>query len=183
MKSLKESIYNRRSPRSFSSAQIPEEIINQLFDAARWAPSSMNEQPWLYLFAYNGTDKFDKILESLVPFNKQWAKNASVLVVSMARKNSLYNGKPNKYYLYDTGSANQNLLLAAFDYDIYGHPMGGFDSETLIKNFNIPNDIEPVTVIALGYLDSPHKLPEDLRNREIAQRERRPIKDIIVESF
>jgi hypothetical protein len=73
--------------------------------------------------------------------------------------------------------------LAAFDYDIYGHPMGGFDSETLIKNFNIPNDIEPVTVIALGYLDSPDKLPEDLRNREIAQRERRPIKDIIVESF
>jgi len=183
MKSITEAIYNRRSPRSYSDKKIPENVLLELFEAARWAPSSMNEQPWLYLYAYNGTEKFNKILDSLVPFNKQWAKNASVLVVSLAKKTFDYNNKENKYYFYDAGSANQNLLLAAFNSDIYGHPMGGFESSILVNNFNIPTNIEPVCVISLGYLDSPDKLPEDLRTREIAERQRRPIEEFVIQGW
>lgn len=183
MKSLKEAIYNRRSPRSYSTEHIPINLLEEIFDAARWAPSSMNEQPWLYLYAYNGTEKFNKILDSLVPFNQQWAKNANVLVISMAKKTFDYKGKDNKYYMYDVGSANQNLLLSAFDNNIYGHPMGGFNEAKLIEYFNIPKNIEPVCIISLGYLDSPDKLPEDLKTRELAERKRKSLTEIIVPGF
>lgn len=183
MKSIDELIFGRKSPRSFSDKEISEELLLKMLDAARWAPSSMNEQPWLYMYALRGTEKFEKILKSLVPFNIQWAKNASALVVSFASKNSSYNNQPNKYYAYDTGSANQNLLLYAYSHDVYGHPMGGFIADTLIQEFNVPSDIEPICVIALGYLDSPDKLSEDLKKREIAPRVRKQLNEIIVDKF
>jgi nitroreductase len=183
MKNLTEAIYNRRSIRSYSNKQISEDLLKQIFDTARWAPSSMNEQPWLYLYAYNGTEKFKKILDSLAPFNQQWAKNASVLVLSMAKKTFEYKGKENRYYMYDVGSANQNLLLAAYANNIQGHPMGGFETKKIIESFNIPDNIEPVCIISLGYADSPDKLPQDLKERELAERKRKPLNEIIVDSF
>ncbi len=183
MKNIDEIIFGRKSPRSFSEKELSEELLLKILDAARWAPSSMNEQPWLYMYALRGSENFNKILDALVPFNIQWAKNASALLVSFARKNSSYNNQPNKYYAYDTGSANQNLLLYAFSYDVYGHVMGGFNPEVIVKEFNVPADIEPICVIALGYLDSPDKLPEDLKKREVAERVRKPLNEIIIDKF
>ncbi len=164
----------RWSARAFTSQPIAEATLMTLLEAASWAPSSMNEQPWVYLFAHKGEVAFDLMVDCLLPGN-HWAKNAPLMLLSLARKTFLANGKLNRHALHDVGAANAQLLLQAADMDIYGHQMGGFDMDKTLRTLQIPDDLEPVCFIALGYLDEPSTLDEPLRSRELMPRSRRPV--------
>jgi nitroreductase len=172
-------VKNRWSARSFSPRQIDKDILYTLFEAATWAASSNNEQPWQYLYAYNGTEAFDKIWACLMSGNQPWAKNASVLVISIARKTFLADGKPNKHARYDVGAANATLMLEATKHQIYGHQMGGFYADKIIETFSLTEDQDPVVVIALGYLDDADKLDEPFKTRELTPRTRKPLAEVI----
>jgi len=167
-------IRDRWSARAFSAQPIPQHELMTLLEAASWASSSMNEQPWVYLYAHRGEEAFNRMYECLMPGNR-WADGAAVMLLSLARKNHAANGKPNRYAMHDVGAANTTLLLQAASMEIYGHMMGGFDMHKAIEAFQIPEDLEVVCFIALGYLDEPEKLEEPFRTREVMPRNRMPI--------
>ncbi len=173
-------IQKRWSARSFSEKVISEHDLYSLFEAASWASSSMNEQPWLFWYAQkNNPSAFKKFSDCLLPGNKTWAEKADVLVLNLASKNFEKNGALNRHYLHDCGAANTTLLLQAASLDIYGHMMGGFDMNKTIETFNIPDYLEPNCFIALGYLDEPTKLDEPFLTREITPRTRKPLTSFI----
>ncbi|MDP4685618.1 MAG: nitroreductase family protein, partial [Salibacteraceae bacterium] len=126
-------ITKRWSARSFAEKPISESELNTLIEAASWAASSMNEQPWHYLIAKKGSASFQKMVDCLMAGNQPWAKNASVLLLSLARKNFASNGKPNRHAMHDVGAANTTLLLQAANMDIYGHMMGGYHHDATIE--------------------------------------------------
>ncbi len=169
-----EFIRQRWSARAFSPQPIPQHEVMTLLEASAWAPSSMNEQPWVYLYAHKGEEAFDRMAECLLPGNR-WAKNAPLMLLSLARKTFAANGKLNRHALHDVGAANANLLLQAAAMDIFGHQMGGFDWDKTIESFSIPENMEPVCFIALGYLDEPDTLEEPFRTREVTPRTRKPL--------
>jgi nitroreductase len=166
-------IENRRSRRAYSPKLIEEEKISSLFEAARWAPSSMNEQPWAYIYATKDQPElFNKILDTLNESNRAWAKEAPLLIVSMARKTHIRNGAVNGAARYDVGAANALLSLQATHFGLNVHQMGGYDRTKAIANLNIPETHETLVVIAVGYLGDSSNLPEPLKLRENALRER-----------
>ncbi len=168
-------LLKRWSTLSFSEKPIKEKDLLCLFEAASWAASSMNEQPWEYLYAFKGTPAFEKMWNCLLEGNKTWSKNASVMIISLAKKNLSRNNQPNRHAMYDTGAANTNLILQAASSDIYGHQIGGFDMEKTKTDFAINNEYEIACFICLGYLDSPDKLEEKHKIRETSQRKRKHI--------
>ncbi len=174
-------ILERWSARSFSDKPIEQQELDTIFEAASWAPSSMNEQPWMYVYAVKGTPMFDKMADTLMAGNQPWAKNAAVLIASLARKNHANNGMTNKYNWYDTGSANQNLLLQAASIGILGHVMGGFHRAQAEELLDLPEEIELVCFIALGYNAPADDLEEPFRSRELTPRNRNPISAFVFE--
>lgn len=172
-------ISKRWSPRNFNSHPIPESDLAAIFESASWAFSSMNYQPWRYIYAHKSDENnFRLMLDCLVPFNQEWAKSSSVLILSLAKK-KYDDGKLNFYALHDVGAANATLALQAQSMGIYTHVMGGFDKAKTIESLNIESDeYEPVAFIALGYLDSPEKLNASLLKREIAPRKRKAVSEI-----
>lgn len=166
-------IQNRKSRRAYSNKPIEAEKIKSLFEAAKWAPSSMNDQPWTYVYATKDqTELWNRIFVSLNESNRVWAKDAPLLIVSLARKYFSANGKTNGTAKYDLGAANAFLTLQATALSLNVHQMGGFDHETLISNLNIPGDYELGVILAIGYLGDAGTLPENLRQRELAPRVR-----------
>lgn len=165
----------RWSARSFSDEAISTNAINTIFEAAHWAPSSMNEQPWAYVYARKGTPMFQAMADVLMAGNHSWAKNANVLIASVARTTHASNGAFNKYALYDTGSANQNLLLQAASMGILGHVMGGFHKAQAEELLALPDGYELVCFIALGYLAPAEGLEEPFLTRETTPRQRKPM--------
>ena len=178
---VSELIRKRWSPRSFDvNRAIAENDLQTLFEAASWAPSSMNEQPWRYIYAHRSDEaNFKRLFDCLAEGNQPWAKNAAVLVVSLARKKFVRNDKPNRHALYDTGGANALLTLQALELGIYVHQMGGFDFEKTAVEFSLPEEVEVACFLALGYLDSPDKLEEPFKTRELGERTRRPLADTL----
>ncbi|MCW5910379.1 MAG: nitroreductase family protein [Cyclobacteriaceae bacterium] len=163
----------RRSKRAFSGKPVSEETIRSLFEAARWAPSSMNAQPWVYVYATKDQPELYKlILDSLNESNKIWAQHAPLLIASLARKNHIGNGATNGAARYDVGAANALLSVQATQAGLIVHQMGGYNKLTLIENLNVPGSLEPVVVIAVGYAGDPDNLGENLKARELAPRER-----------
>ena len=176
-----ELIRNRWSPRAFSDKSVPAEILRSLFEAARWAPSSNNEQPWAYLVATkDDADNFAKMLGVLVEFNANWAKNAPVLALSVAHLKTQREGKPNRVALHDVGSATAQLTFEANSHGLLVHQMAGFDAEKARQTFAIPPDWEPVAAIAVGYPGDPESLSEKLRERELAPRTRKPLSEFVM---
>lgn len=175
---MHEFIKKRRSIRAFSSREISRDDMQEIMEAATWAPSSMNEQPWRYIYAYKGTEGFKRIWDCLVPSNQTWTDDASVLVISIAKKTLARNGKPNRHYMHDTGLANENLIIQAITMDIYAHPMGGFDMDKTVAAFQLTDDDEVVCFIALGYKGDPQQLEEPNRTRETEERSRKSITEI-----
>ncbi|MBX2960874.1 MAG: nitroreductase family protein [Cyclobacteriaceae bacterium] len=168
-----DSIKRRRSLRAYSDMLVAEEKIQSLFEAARWAPSSMNEQPWTYLYATRGQQLFNEILECLNESNIIWAKHAPLLVVSLARKKLLRNGLPNGSARYDLGAANAFLSLQATELGLNVHQMGGYNKEKLVESLGIPTEeYELGVVMAIGYPGDSEMLPENLKQRELAPRSR-----------
>jgi nitroreductase len=174
-------IKNRWSPRAFAEKRVPAEVLRALFEAARWAPSSNNEQPWAYLVATkDDAENFAKMLAVLVEFNANWAKQAPVLALSVAHVKMQRDGKPNRVALHDVGSATSQLTFEANSRGLLVHQMAGFDTERARQTFAIPPDWEPVAAIALGYPGDPESLPEKLRERELAPRARKPLSEFVM---
>lgn len=171
-----DTIRNRWSARAFSNEPVSKETMFAILEAASWAPSAFNEQPWGYVVGMRQNEKgFKMLLDCLSPGNAAWAKNAGVLILSYAKLTVTPTGNPNASALHDTGMANQNLLLQATAMNVYGHIMGGFDKQKAIDDFGLTDDYAPVCMIALGYLDEPESLEEPFRSRELTPRTRKPI--------
>ncbi|MBK7668992.1 MAG: nitroreductase family protein [Sphingobacteriaceae bacterium] len=173
-------IKNRWSARSFSDKTISETDMHTLFEAASWAFSANNAQPWEYIYAHReDSEAFHKLHSCLMGGNQPWTKNAAVLMAVLAHK-KLDNGHENKAAKHDVGSANATLMLQATSMNIYGHVMGGFDANKAIDVLNINTEVhEPVVFIALGYLDEAEKLEEPFKTRELTPRTRKPLVEII----
>lgn len=176
---LHELIQKRWSPRSFSDKEITEEQLFEFFEAARWAASSSNRQPWQYYYATKGTSKFTDIADCLNDGNKIWAKDAQVLIISTCQTIIEDKDKVNQHAMHDTGMANSQLVLQAMTHDIYSHMMAGFKADEVNKLLNLSESEKPVCVIALGYLGDPNNLPEFLKERELTARSRKPLEGII----
>jgi len=166
-------IEQRRSRRAYSSQPIEQEKIQSLFEAARWAPSSMNEQPWAYLYATSDQPElYNELLNVLNESNRVWASHAPLLILSMARKTHFRNGSINSAAKYDVGAANAFLSMQATHLGLNVHQMGGYDRQKAIENLNIPETHEPIVIMAIGYLGGQENLSENLKQREVAPRER-----------
>lgn len=175
-----EIIKDRWSPYSFSPNPIEDYKLKAIFEAAGHAPSSNNEQPWMFVYSTRqDSEVFNDYLGFLVDTNKVWAKNAYAIIISMARTQFSYNGKPNRYALHDTGMAVSNLLLQAFTFDVYVHQMGGFSVEKVQQYFKLSNDIQPVAVMAVGYLDDGNTLSPELLKRDDKRRPRKPVNEFV----
>ncbi len=172
-------IRSRWSARSFSEKAISQENMETLLEAATWAFSANNGQPWRYIYAHHGDkEAFQKLWSCLVPGNKPWTDKAAVLMVSLMRK-QFDDGKPNPTAQHDLGAANATLMLQATSMGIFGHPMAGFDRDKTIEALNLdPNEVEPVAFIALGYLDEAEKLEEPFKTRELTPRSRKAVAEI-----
>jgi nitroreductase len=168
-------IQNRWSARAFAEKPITTEEIHTILEAASWAPSAMNEQPWHYSYAQKGTPGFEAMWECLLPGNQPWTKHAATLVLCISNRTFETTGQPNHYHLHDAGLANANLLFQATSMGIYGHIMGGFDRDKVKETFGLTENEEAVCVIALGYLGSSEQLPEPFKSRELGQRTRKPL--------
>jgi nitroreductase len=148
---LSELIIKRKSIKQFDEKKLESDEIISLFEAARRAPSAFNEQPWRFILASrNNTEEFNAILNTLADKNREWAINASVLVIVIAKKELSRNQKQNRHYLYDTASAVANLTFQANSIDLYVHQMGGFDYQKVADVFSVPEEFEPVVVLAIG---------------------------------
>lgn len=168
-----EVIQTRRSRRAYADRNVEVEKIEALFEAARWAPSSVNEQPWLYLFATKDQPElWNKIFDALNDSNKVWAKHAPLLIASLVRKRFIRNDMPNMSAKYDLGAANAFLSLQASHFGLNVHQMGGFNPAKAVENLSIPDTFEPVVIMAIGYPGDVQSLPEHLQLREQAPRER-----------
>lgn len=173
-------IQERWSPRAFAERDVPREDLKRVFEAARWAPSSSNEQPWRYVVGTRGTETHRKIYESLVGFNQQWAGKAPVLMLSLAKAIFGHHDTPNRHAMHDLGAATAYLVLQATALGLATHQMGGFDREKARTLLGIPEGFELGAAIALGYQADPETLGnEELIKREIAPRERKPLHDFV----
>lgn len=173
-------IRNRWSPRAFDSRPVEPEKLCALFEAARWAASSSNEQPWFFIVAAkDDPSNFAKILDCLVEQNQAWAKNAAVLALSVAAMNFEKNQQPNRHAFHDVGQAAANLALQATALGLEVHQMAGILPNKARELFAIPDGYEAVAGIALGYPDDPGSLPEPLRAREVAPRTRKPLESFV----
>ncbi len=176
-----ELIRERWGPRAFSEKAVSPEILQSLFEAARWAPSSNNEQPWAFLVGTRGDgDTFRKILGTLVEFNQTWAKHAPVLAIAVSELAFAKNGHSNRNASYDTGAAVSQLTTEATSRGLFVHQMAGFDPHKAAETFAVPNGWEPIAAFAIGYAGDPQTLPESLRERELAPQTRKPLHEFVM---
>ncbi|HYL63352.1 MAG TPA: nitroreductase family protein [Candidatus Methylomirabilis sp.] len=169
----------RWSPRAFSDRLVEPEVFGSLFEAARWAPSSNNRQPWHYLVARKEEPaEFDRMLQCLVPGNAAWCKDAPALMISVANLN-WDNGEPNRHAWHDVGQAAAQLTVEAVARGLFVHQMGGILIDKIRETYAIPEGFDPVAGFALGYPGDPNKLPDKLRERELAPRTRKPLESFV----
>lgn len=175
-----ELISKRRSTRAFSDRTIQDQTLLQLFEAARWAPSSYNEQPWRFILARRSdTASFQAMLECLTESNLSWAQHGNVLIMPIAKLFTSHNHYHNRHAFHDVGLAVANLSVEATAHDIYLHQLGGFYVEKARETFAIPEEYEPVSIIVLGYAGDLSLLPENLRQREEKPRQRMPLDQLV----
>lgn len=175
-------ILNRWSPRSMTGEELDNEEIMSLFEAARWAPSSYNNQPWRFIYAKRNTEHWDRLFSLLAEGNRAWAKNSALLVVVISRKNFEYNEKPARTHQFDAGSAWENLALEAFSRGIVAHGMQGFDYDKARIDLEIPTDFEVMAMIAIGKKGPRENLSPELQEKEKFT-DRKPLKDIVMEGI
>jgi nitroreductase len=171
---------DRWSPRSFDPAfLVPEEHIAAMLEAARWAPSAANLQPRRFVVARRGSLAFDLITDALSSGNQPWAPNASLYVVAVALPTSP-EGKPYRWAEYDAGQAMAHLTTEAQALGLHVHQMGGFDTEAILRDFELQDDATPITVSAIGRGADAELLPERYRDRETAERARLPLSELLL---
>ena len=169
---IHEILARRWSPKAFSSRPVEPAKLAQVFEAARWAPSSYNAQPWHFIVATRkDVEGYNRLLSTLMDVNRQWAQRAPVLILAVAKLDYNHVARPNRHAFYDLGQAVANLTVQATALDLYIHQMGGFDPQAARELFAIPAGYEPVAVLALGYYEGE---PPDR-----AARARKPLTDFV----
>jgi nitroreductase len=177
-------VLHRWSPRSFADRDVSAADLHTIFEAARWAASSYNEQPWRFLVGTRGSETYDKILSSLMEFNQLWARTAPVLILGTAKTKFSHSGSLNRVALYDLGAAGATLCYQATALGIHTHQMAGFDVEGARKAFAIPEDYILGAVIALGYQGEPSALANpQMLAQETAPRQRKPLSEIVLSAW
>ncbi|MEH1823562.1 MAG: nitroreductase family protein [Nostoc sp.] len=172
-------IRSRWSPRAFADHPVEQDKLLSLLEAARWAPSSYNYQPWSFIVATKDEPtEYNRLLSTLVEFNQGWAKNAPVLILAVAKVRS-EDGKTNRHAFHDVGLALENLILQATSFGLFAHQIAGFNADSARELYQIPDDYEPATVVTIGYPGDPETLSEGLRERELAARVRKPLKEFV----
>lgn len=172
-------IARRWSPRAFVPETVTTDEMRSLIEAARWAPSAANGQPWRFLVARRDEpDAFASLLGCLVPANRRWAENAGALILAVARIVGS-DGKPLSWAWFDLGLAVENLALQATALDLAAHPMAGFDAQEVRRQYDLPESFAPVVAIAVGRVAKSDTLPDDLRVREEAPRVRLAQEDLV----
>ena len=171
---------NRWSPRSMSGDEISRDVLFSLFEAARWAPSSNNNQPWRFIYACRNTDRWPIFFDLLTEQNKIWAKNAAVLIVVVSKKTFDYNEKPARTHSYDAGAAWENFALQGSLKALVVHGMQGFDYDRARKTLNIPDVFQVEAMIAVGKPGKKEDLPEGLQKREMPS-PRKNLSEIVME--
>jgi nitroreductase len=173
-------ILHRWSPRSFSDRPVGPSDLRTVFEAARWAASSYNEQPWRFLVGRKGSDTYERILSVLGEFNQQWARTAPVLILDATRTRFVRNGSENPVALYDLGAAAATLSYQATALGLHTHQMAGFDREAARKVFHLPPEFIFGAAIALGYQGEPSALTApQMLEQEVAPRNRKPLSEIV----
>lgn len=169
---INELITRRYSPKSFSNKEITNNELFSLFEAARLAPSSYNEQPWKFIVGRNGDETFNKITETLSEKNKEWAPKSPVLICGVAKTNLERNDKENFHARYDLGQSVAYLTIQATWRGMFLHQMGGFNKDKMKEKFQLDDNFQPVVVIAVGYLS------EEEKNKNSKERKRKSIDDM-----
>jgi nitroreductase len=172
-------IIRRWSARAFSTRPVENSKLLSILEAARWAPSSRNEQPWRYIVFTNNNPQMLKKAQSVLKEINDYAKRAPILICAIAKKTYSENGNPNRLHFHDLGAANENMFLEAFNQGLIMHEMGGFDVQKAREVFNVPEDYEVGVMIAIGYQDTYHVLPERLREKAFTPRVRKPLSEIV----
>lgn len=174
-----EVIVRRWSPYAFDNEKpLPEDTVKTLLEAARWAPSSFNEQPWSYVVGHKGDETHRKLAECLSEGNS-WAREVEVLMLSVAGLNFKRNGNPNPHAMHDLGCASGYMFLQATDMGIAMHEMAGFDHEKARELFKIGPDFKPGAMIAIGYPGDPTDLPVGLQDAEKTPRQRKTVEEMV----
>ncbi len=173
-------LQRRRSPRAFSEQPVEPEKLLSLFEAARWSPSSANEQPWNFIAATKDDhETYSRLFECLSERNRQWAHRAPMLVLVVARLHYETTGTPNKHAWYDAGQSVAQLTVQATSVGLSVRQMGGFNGEKARELFAVRDSFAPVIILAIGYADTPDALPHDLREREVAPRTRKSLESFV----
>ena len=171
---------NRWSPRAMSGEEMPDEDLMTLFEAARWAPSSFNGQPWRFLYAKRNSEYWDLFFNLLDDWNKSWCKNASVLILLISKNNFEHNDKPDYHASFGAGTAWENLALQASMKGLVAHGMAGLDRDRARKDLDVPDSYKVEAMIAVGKKGNIEDLPEELRKIENPSG-RKELKEIIFE--
>ena len=170
----------RWSPRAMSGEAVNDEELMTLFEAARWAPSSYNGQPWRFIYAKRDSANWGKFFDLMVEFNQGWAKTAGALVVVFSAKNFSFNGEPAVTHSFDSGSAWMSLALQGADMGLLAHGMQGFDYEKAREVLGVPEDHTVEAMVAIGKLGNKENLVPDLQEKE-APSDRKPLEEIVME--
>src|SRR2546428_7969923 len=180
---IEEILKRRWSPRAFSDRMIESGKLQSLFEAARWAPSSFNEQPWSFIVATKQElEDHARLLSCLVEKNQQWARLAPVLMVSVAKLKFEKTGKPNRHAFHDVGLAMGNMLVEATALGLVVHQMAGFSPEKVREIYGVPEGFEPVAAIAIGYSLAADELAEAVREFDLGARRRKPVNSFVFEA-
>lgn len=170
----------RWSPRVFSEQAVEAETLRSLWEAARWSPSSANEQPWRFIVATKDNPaEYGRLFGCLLEGNQRWVFRAPVLLLSVASLRFEDEGTPNRHALHDVGLATENLIIQATALGLFVHPMAGFRVEKAREEYQIPEGYEPVAMMTIGYAGDPSVLPDDLREREFRPRRRKSIDEFV----
>jgi nitroreductase len=177
---ITEVLQDRWSPVVFSDRAVEGDKLRSVLEAARWAASSFNEQPWSFIVATkeNGAE-FDRLLHCLAEGNQEWAKTAPVLMLSVAKLTFEHNGVENRHAFHDVGAASAQLTVQATALGLFAHQMAGFDVAKARETYGIPAGYDPVAAIALGYLGNPQTASERLQQREAAPRSRKTLEQFV----
>ena len=177
---INELFLKRWSPRAMSGEMITKEVLFSLFEAARWAPSSYNNQPWRFVYALKGTSHWDALFATLVPFNQSWCKNAAALVAVVSRNTFSHNGKPSSTHSFDTGAAWMSAALQGFLMGLVVHGIQGFDYEQAREAMSIPEEYTLEMMFVVGKPGKKEDLPQEIQEKEIKS-DRKPYSVFVFE--